>query len=97
MAYEVKNFPFRTNMHCMSVTNTETGKDCKFMVYVGQQDVSSLEIRSGSYTVKGKSVFIDSRSPTPGFPAKNEMSKAEVLAEFDGMAKAICASLDEAK
>jgi hypothetical protein len=63
------------------------------MVCVGQQDVSSLEIRSGSYTVQDKSVFIDSRSPTPGFPGHNEMSKEEVNNEFEAMAKAICDDL----
>jgi hypothetical protein len=93
MAYEIKKFPFRTNMQCMTATNTETGKACKFMVCVGQQDVSSLEIRSGSYTVQDKSVFIDSRSPTPGFPGHNEMSKEEVNNEFEAMAKAICDDL----
>lgn len=94
MAYEIKQFPFRPNMSCVAATNTETGKTCKFMVYTsGTLDVHSMGIRSGTFQVRNNNVFIDSRSPTPGFPAPDEMNKEEVINEFDAMAKAICEAI----
>ncbi len=94
MAYEIKKFPFRNNMVCMGVTNTETGKVCKFMVTIGVDlAVGTAGLRSGVYPVKNHNVCIDSRSPTPGFPAHDEMTKDEMLNEFEAMAKAICDDL----
>ena len=94
MAYEIKQLPFRTDMSCVAAINSETGKVCKFMVYFGADlATNSVGIRSGLYLVRDTSVFIDSRSPTPGFPAPDEMSEEEVNNEFDAMTKAICEAL----
>ena len=91
MAYETKTFPFRPDMVCLAVRNTDTNKTCKFMVTVGDSIAScSVGIRAAQFKVHGTRLFIDTRSPTPGFPAPDEMSKDEVTAEFDEMAKVIC-------
>jgi hypothetical protein len=44
-----------------------------------------------SVSVGTNRLSIDSRSPTPVFPPKNEMTKDEVMAEFDAMCTAISA------
>ena len=91
MAYETKIFPFRPGMVCLAVRNTDTKKTCKFMVTVGDSIATcSVGIRSAQFKVHGTRLFIDARSPTPGFPGPDEMSKDEVIAEFDEMAKVIC-------
>lgn len=94
MAYEIKQFPFRPKMSCVAAINTETGKVCKFMVYTDADlSATSVGIRSGMYQVRDTNVFIDSRSPTPGFPAPDEMTREEVNNEFEAMAKAICEAI----
>ena len=69
--YTIQKFPFREGMYAAMVTNTDTGKHCKFMV---------------------TAATVDPRSPTPGFPGKNEMDKDEVKAELSDMVKAIRAA-----
>lgn len=94
MAYEIKKLPFRPKMMCVAAINSETGKVCKFMVYTGADlSSTSVGIRSGMYQVRDTNVFIDSRSPTPGFPAPDEMTREEVNNEFEAMAKAICEAI----
>jgi len=94
MAYEIKKLPYRPNLTCVAAINTETRKVCKFMVYTGADlAATSAGIRSGMYQVRDTNVFIDSRSPTPGFPAPDEMTREEVNNEFEAMAKAICEAI----
>ena len=66
--YNIEKFPFNDIRYAVKVTNTETGKHCKFMV-------------SGD--------TVDPRSPTPGFPGKDEMTKEEVEAELADMVAAV--------
>ena len=88
--YKVTVFPFRPKMFCISVLNETTNKQCKFMVGVGCA-VSSVNGQTKTLVTGGHTLTIDSRSPTPGFPPKNEMTADEVKAEFDAMCDAIAA------
>ena len=73
--YTIEKFPFSQTHYPVKVTNTDTGKHCKFMV-----------------TPDG----IDLRSPTPGFPGKNEMNDAEVKAELAAMQEVLKSDLKTA-
>lgn len=87
--YKVTVFPFRPKMFCVSVLNETTNKQCKFMVGVNTEVSAIGQMKSVS--VGTNRLSIDSRSPTPGFPPKNEMTADEVKAEFDAMCDAIAA------
>ena len=88
--YKIQVMPFRANMYAIRVLNSDTNKQCKFMVgvdtTVGYANGQSKTLDAGGHTLN-----IDSRSPTPGFAPKNEMTKDEVKAEFDAMCTAIAA------
>ena len=88
--YKTQVFPFKTNMFAISVLNTDTNKQCKFMVGVNTE-VSSAFGQTKAVQAGGHTLNIDSRSPTPGFAPKNEMTADEVKAEFDAMCDAIAA------
>lgn len=88
--YKVTVFPFRPKMFCVSVLNETTNKQCKFMIGVDSA-VSSVNGQTKTLVTGGHTLTIDSRSPTPGFPPKNEMTADEVKAEFDAMCDAIVA------
>ena len=89
MAYEVTKFPFSPTKFAVKVVNPDTGKCAKFFVApIGQ--CSTMEL--GACRQHGN-LMIDLRSPTPGFPAKDEMTKAEVMADIEGLFSAVIASL----
>ena len=89
MAYEVTKFPLRPTQLAVKVVNPDTGKCAKFFVApIGQCSTMGF----GACRQHGD-MMIDLRSPTPGFPAKDEMSKAEVMADIDGLFSAVIASL----
>lgn len=86
--YKIQVMPFRSTMYAISVLNSDTNKQCKFMVGVDAA-VSSVNGQTKSLVAGGHTLNIDSRSPTPGFAPKNEMTADEVKAEFDAMCTAI--------
>ena len=88
--YQIQVMPFRASMYAINVLNSDTNKQCKFMVGV-DTTVSSVNGQTKSLVAGEHTLNIDSRSPTPGFPPKNEMNAAEVKAEFDAMCDAIVA------
>lgn len=88
--YQIQVMPFRANMYAICVLNSNTNKQCKFMVGV-DTTVSSVNGQTKSLVAGGHTLTIDSRSPTPGFAPKNEMNADEVKAEFDAMCDAIAA------
>ena len=91
--YKVTVFPFRANMYAISVLNETTNKQCKFMVGVNTEVSAVGQMKSVSVgTIR---LNIDSRSPTPGFPPKNEMTADEVKAEFHAMCDAIVADFQK--
>ena len=88
--YKIQVMPFRANMYAICVLNSDTNKQCKFMVSV-DTTVSSVNGQTKSLVAGEHTLNIDSRSPTPGFAPKNEMNADEVKAEFDAMCDAIAA------
>ena len=88
--YKIQVFPFRSTMYTIRVLNSDTNKQCKFMVGV-DTDVSSVNGITKTLTAGGHQLNFDCRSPTPGFAPSNEMTKDEVKAEFDAMCTAIAA------
>jgi hypothetical protein len=88
--YQIQVMPFRANMYAICVLNSDTNKQCKFMVGV-DTTVSSVNGQFKSLVAGEHTLNIDSRSPTPGFAPKNEMNADEVKAEFDAMCDAIAA------
>jgi len=88
--YKIQVMPFRSNMYAIRVLNSDTSKQCKFMVGVDTA-VSSANGQTKTLVTGGHTLTIDSRSPTIGFAPSNEMTKDEVKAEFDAMCTAIAA------
>lgn len=88
--YKIQVMPFRSNLYAICVLNSDTNKQCKFMVGVDSA-VSSVNGQTKTLVTGGHTLTIDSRSPTPGFAPKNEMTADEVKAEFDAMCDAIAA------
>ena len=86
--YKIQVFPFRADMYAVSVLNSDTNKQCKFMVGVDTA-VSSVNGVTKTLTAGGHQLNFDCRSPTPGFAPKNEMTKDEATAELDAMCTAI--------
>lgn len=92
--YKIQVMPFRASMYALNVLNSDTNKQCKFMVGVDTNNVSSVGLTK-KLTAGGHELTIDSRSPTPGFAPKNEMTKDEVKAEFNAMCTAIVADFSK--
>ena len=88
--YQIQVMPFRASMYAINVLNSDTNKQCKFMVGV-DTTVSSVNGQTKSLVAGEHTLNIDSRSPTPVFAPKNEMTADEVNAEFDAMCDAIAA------
>lgn len=88
--YQIQVMPFRASMYAINVLNSDTNKQCKFMVGV-DTTVSSVNGQTQSLVAGEHTLNIDSRSPTPVFAPKNEMNADEVKAEFDAMCDAIAA------
>ena len=88
--YKIQVMPFRASMYVINVLNSDTNKQCKFMVGV-DTTVSSVNGQTKSLVAGEHTLNIDSRSPTPVFAPKNEMNADEVKAEFDAMCDAIAA------
>lgn len=86
--YNIQVMPFRSTMYVIRVLNSDTNKQCKFMVGVDTA-VSSANGQTKTLATGGHTLCIDSRSPTPVFAPSNEMTKDEVTAEFDAMCTAI--------
>ncbi len=93
--YKIQVMPFRASMYAINVLNSDTNKQCKFMVGVDTNAVCSANGQTKKLVAGGHELTIDSRSPTPGFAPKNEMTKDEVKAEFDAMCTAIAADFSK--
>ena len=92
--YKIQVMPFRSSMYTIRVLNSDTNKQCKFMVGVDTA-VSSVNGQTKTLVTGGHTLTIDSRSPTPGFPPSNEMTADEVNAEFGAMCDAIAADFQK--
>ena len=88
--YQIQVMPFRAKLYVIRVLNSDTNKQCKFMVGVDSA-VSSVNGQTKTLVTGGHTLTIDSRSPTPFFAPKNEMTADEVKTEFDSMCDAIAA------
>jgi hypothetical protein len=92
--YKIQVMPFRSSMYTIRVLNSDTNKQCKFMLGVDSA-VSSVNGQTKTLVTGGHTLTIDSRSPTPGFAPSNEMTADEVNAEFDAMCDAIAADFQK--